>query len=60
MNKETRMNWTHPFDYPKGQSITQAEYVRQDNVVFKWDEIVIRYRPTTDDTSHIEWVEGRV
>ena len=59
LNNELRVNYTLPFEVPLEQPWQQATYVRQDNVVFKWDEIDVRYRPTKDDTAHVVWVEMR-
>jgi hypothetical protein len=53
--REQRVDWHRPYEWPRGQLWNDATHIRQDGVVFKWDEIMIRYRPTADDTSQIEW-----
>jgi hypothetical protein len=52
---DKRMDYDRPFKWPKGQRWSTADHLLQDGVVFKWNEIDIRYRPTTDDPSSIEW-----
>ena len=50
-----RVDWQRAYTWPKGQRWNDATHIKQDGVVFKWDDIDIRYKLTTENTSHIEW-----
>lgn len=50
-----KLNFNADFEWAHGPRWQQADLIRQDSVVFRWDEIDIRYKPTSESGTGIEW-----